>query len=97
MTELLMASSAVTLYINESGDVMQDLFSSSIRSGQVELVQRYGRYYTLTTVRWLSEAFSELSYLACCTHNLDAFFGMWEFLQPYIVEDALLKSRKRWP
>ena len=34
--------------------------AASIRTGQTEIVRRYGRYHTLTVVRWLSEEFSSL-------------------------------------
>src|SRR5262249_23318212 len=45
--------------------------SSSVRAGQTEVVQRFGRYYALTEVRWLAEVFSGL----CNRSNVDAFFG----------------------
>lgn len=76
---------------------MQDVLSASIRTGQTGIVQRFGRYYTLTLVRWLAEVFSDLSRTACYTHDVDAFFGAWEHLQTYTVEDSFLRTRKVWP
>jgi hypothetical protein len=76
---------------------MQDILSASIRTGQTGLVQRYGRYYALTVVRWLAELFSDLSRSACYTHHVDAFFGIWECFQTYTVDDSFLKTRKIWP
>ena len=73
-----MSPFAMTLYTNEAGELMQDVLTASIRTGQTDTVQRYGRYYALTVVRWLSEVFSDLSRSASYTHNVDAFFGMWE-------------------
>ena len=92
-----MMSPALVLQINEIGDAMQDVLSSSIRTGQTDYVQRYGRFYTLTVVRWLAGVFSELSRACCYEHNIDAFFGVWEYFQTYTVEDSLLKTRKNWP
>ena len=68
-------------YFNESGDAMQDVLSASIRTGQTEIVRRYGRYHTLTVVRWLSEEFSSLTRSACYTHEIDAFFGAWSIFK----------------
>jgi hypothetical protein len=84
-------------YISETGDPMQDVLSSSIRTGQTAIVQKFGRYYTLTLARWLAEVFSDLSRTACYNHNIDAFFGVWEYFQSYTVEDSFLKTRKVWP
>ena len=95
--DALMSHSTMVLYINETGEAMQDVLSSSIRTGQTEIVQRYGRYYALTVVRWLAEVFSELSRSACYTHKVDAFFGVWEYFQTYTVDDRFLKTRKIWP
>ncbi len=95
--DALMSPVSMVLYINETGDAMQDVLTSSIRTGQTELVQRYGRYYALTIIRWLSEVFSELSRFASYTHNADAFFGVWEYFQAYTVDDTFLRTRKKWP
>jgi hypothetical protein len=84
-------------HTTETGDPMQDVLSASIRTGQTEVVQRFGRYYTLRVVRWLAEVFSELSRTASYKHSIDAFFGVWEYLQSYTVEDSFLKTRKVWP
>jgi hypothetical protein len=87
----------MVLHVNETGDAMQDVQTSSINTGQTEFVQRYGRYYTLTIIRWLAEVFSELSSTACYKHNIDAFFGVDEYFQTYTVDDSFLKTRKIWP
>jgi hypothetical protein len=90
-------SPATTAYTNEIGEAMQDVFSSSVRTGQTSIVQQYGRYYTLAMVRWLAGVFSDLSRLARGTHSLDAFFGVWEYFDTYMVDDDFLKNRKIWP
>lgn len=97
VVDAVMSPVSMVLYFSETGNTMQDVLTASIRTGQTELVQRYGRYYTLTVVRWLSEVLSELSRLACYTHNIDAFFGVWEYFQTYTVDDNFLKTRKNWP
>lgn len=84
-------------YTNEKGDAMNDVLSASTLTGQIEIVQRYGRFYALTVVRWLSNVFSQLSKVAYYDHHIDAFFGIWEYLDTYRVDDSFLKTRKIWP
>lgn len=84
-------------YINESGDLMQDVFSASVRTGQTEIVQRYGRYYTLVVIRWLADVFREIADAASYTHGINAFYGASEYVQTYTVEDNFLRTRKVWP
>ncbi|MCV7440814.1 hypothetical protein H7K33_01080 [Mycobacterium paraense] len=93
----LMTPVSFILFINESNDVMMSAREASLRTGQSELVQRYGRYYALTVARWLAEAFSALATRACFEDGIDAFFGVWEHLSSYVVPNELLKSRKVWP
>jgi hypothetical protein len=97
MMATMMSGYASVLYINETGDTMQDLQDASARTGQTELVQKFGRYYTLTVVRWLSDLFCELSSTACYRNNMGAFFGHGEFFVAYRAEDSFLKNRKIWP
>ena len=93
----LMSPVSMVFYFDEEGDALQDVFSASVRTGQTEIVQCYGRYYTLLVVRWLSDVFSQLSRKACDDHNVDAFFGVWECFWTYLVDDKFLKNRKIWP
>jgi hypothetical protein len=95
--DALMSPFSLVLHINEAGDAMEDVRTSSIRTGQTDLVQRHGRYFALTIVRWLAEVFSALSQSACYTYNIKAFFGVNEYFQTYTVEDRFLKKRKVWP
>jgi hypothetical protein len=93
----LVGSVSFVLYTDESGDQMQSMTSASTRSGQASVVQRYGRFYVLTTVRWLSEIFSVLSRSASDDRGIHALYGVWEFFGGYRVEDQVLRTRKVWP
>jgi hypothetical protein len=93
----MMSSKSAVLFFTETDETMQDVLSSSLRSGQTELVQRYGRFYALTVIRWLTEVFSSLSELACHTHKIEAFFGVYEYFQTFTVPDKHLLNRKIWP
>lgn len=93
----LMSPISMVLYTDESGTTMQDVKSASIRTGQTDVVQRYGRYYVLSIVRWLSELLSELTDNACYQKNIDCFFGVSEYFSSFTVDDTFLKTRKIWP
>ena len=93
----LMSPVSMVFYFNEEGDTLQDVYSASVHTGQTEIVQRYGRFYALLVVRWLSDVFSQLSRKACDVYHVEAFFGVWEYFYTYLVDDNFLKSRKIWP
>lgn len=93
----MMSQFSQVLFMDERGQPMQDARTASVRTGQTQIVQKYGRYHALTTVRWLADVYSQLARLAAHHHRIDAFFGSWEFLETYTVDDHLLKSRKVWP
>lgn len=97
IVDTLLSRNAAVLYVNETGNTMQDVLSASIRTGQTEIVHKYGRYYILTNVRWLAKVFNDLASEAVYTHNIEAFFGVWEHLETFTVDDSFLKKRKIWP
>jgi hypothetical protein len=97
IVDVLFSPMTTVMHINETGEAMQDVLTASIRTGQTDFVQRYGRYYALTVVRWLSDLFSSLSQLACDIHKVEAFYGVYEYFQTYTVADEFLKTRKKWP
>lgn len=97
MVCMTMSKDSMVLHTSETGEPLKDIFSASVRTGQTEFVQGYGRFYTLLVARWLSHVFDEIATAATYTHNCDAFFGAWETLQTYTVEDRFLRDRKIWP
>lgn len=85
------------LHTNETGTVMSDLTTASERTGQTKWAQKYGRFYTLSVVRWLSHIFDEMTHTAGYQPGLDSLFGHYEFFQTYMVDDDFLLTRKVWP
>lgn len=92
-----MSSNSWVHFINESGQLMQDVRTASVWSGQTGVVQKFGRYYTLVTIRWLACVHEAISNLAIYEHGLDTFFGHTELFVTYRVEDKFLRTRKIWP
>lgn len=93
----MMGNSTVVLFTNESGNVMSDLTTASERTGQTKWAQKYGRFYTLAVVRWLSDIFSELTRHAGYQDGFESLFGHYEFFTTYTVDDNFLLTRKVWP
>jgi hypothetical protein len=97
LVNALMGSSASVLHTDEGGRSMRDLETTSERTGQTKWAQKYGRYYTLCVVRWLSNVFEELAREAAYGQGIDALFEHWEFFNTYTVTDNFLLNRKTWP
>lgn len=97
MVAVLSGAFVSVMHTTETRDQLTDLELASWRTGQSEIVQPWSRYYALTLVRWLAEIHRDLAEDATYTHGIDAFFGCWEFLDCYRLDDSFLKSRKIWP
>jgi len=93
----LMGNNTFVLYTDERGEPIRVLENASERTGQTEWAQKYGRFYTLCIVRWLSNIFDELAREAVYNQNIDVLFGHWKIFGKYMVEDYFLLKRKRWP
>lgn len=85
------------LHTNETGGVMSDLTTASERTGKTKWAQKYGRFYTLSVVRWLAYIFDRMTRTAGYAPGLDSLFGHYEFFQTYRVDDNFLLTRKVWP
>jgi hypothetical protein len=85
------------LYVDEQGTVMANVATASERTGQTDWARKYGRFYTLSVVRWLSDIFGALVHEAVYIKNIDALFGHNEFFTTYRVPNSFLLTRKLWP
>jgi hypothetical protein len=88
---------SMVLFTDETGNTMSDVSTASERTGQTRWAQKYGRFYTLSVVRWLSKIFSALIYDAAYRKGIDSLFGHDEFFATYILSDDFLLTRKIWP
>jgi hypothetical protein len=84
-------------HIDENGMMMTDVAVASERTGQTEWARKYGRFYTLAVVRWLSDIFDKLVNEAAYGKKIDALFGHNESFTTYLVPDSFLLTRKQWP
>lgn len=92
--DALIGASAFVRFVDEQGGVMSDVASASERTGQSQYAQRYGRFYTLSIVRWLSDVFRGLVHQAA---GIGALFGHDEFFNTYRNDNSFLLTRKHWP
>lgn len=84
-------------YGDENGRMMTDVETASERTGQTKWAQEYGRFYTLSVVRWLSYIFRKLVRDAAYHNGIDSLFGHDEFFTTYTLDDNFLRTRKVWP
>lgn len=94
--DAMMGDITAVLHTNETGGVMSDLTTASERTGQTKWAQKYGRFYTLSVVRWLAYIFDEMTHTAGYQPGLTSLFGHYEFFQNYKAEDKFLLTRKVW-
>lgn len=88
---------ALVCLSTEDGTKLTNIKSAVYRKEQTEIIQRYGRFYTLSIVRWLAEILCKIAKIAANKH-IDAFLGLEEHYQGnYILPDSFLKQRKTWP
>lgn len=97
LTDAIMSPYTMVMHTNESGDAMLDVKSATIRTSQNAIVQKWGRYHSLSIARWLAIVLSKLSHVACYDHGTDGFYGLDEHFYSYTVDDTFLKTRKVWP
>ena len=93
----LMGPISIVRHIDEKGTMMNDVAIASERTGQTKWARKYGRFYTLTVVRWLSDIFDKLVHEAAYGRNIDALFGHNESFNTFTVPDSFLLTRKQWP
>lgn len=93
----LMGDSTYVLQTDEKSQLITDVATLSERSDQVKWVQKFGRFYTLCVVRWLSNVFDSLARLAFYDKHIDALFGHNEFFACYRGDNKYLLNRKVWP
>jgi hypothetical protein len=95
--DAMVGSASLVLHVNEQGAMTTDVATASEHAGQAGWAQKYGRFYVLSIVRWLSDIFNELVRTGTYGKNIGALFGQNEFFTGYRVPDGFLLSRKLWP
>jgi hypothetical protein len=95
--EALVGDISFVQFSTELGGQMKDIATSSERTGQTKFAQKYGRFYTLKVVRWLSIVFTEMTQAKGHEHGFEALFGHYEFFKSYRLDDEILLTRKNWP
>ncbi|MFC4630110.1 hypothetical protein ACFO6V_17815 [Promicromonospora alba] len=97
ITHAMLNDRASIVHWNETGDQMTSIHELSMRSARNEVAQKYGRFYTLRLVRWMSDVYKETTNMAHSSPHLYALFGHHEWFSTFLVEDRFLRERKVWP
>ena len=90
LVNAIMGDVSTVRYTNENGQMMNDWYVSSERTGQTAWAQKYGRFYVLCIVRWLSNIFTNLTYEAVYSNKSEDFLGHWEFFKTYMFSPSIL-------
>ena len=81
--------------ITEDGSMINDVTSMLSHQKKTEIVQKWGQFYLLTIVRYLSHLISDLENCAREKH-FSAIPDLSEFLKSFRVSDKALRGRKTW-
>ena len=93
----LIGESSHVLHHDETGQRISTIIGGSMRTAENGMAQKYGRYYTLRLVRWMSDVFKEVG-SSCPAGTPDpVLFGHDERVRTFLVPDQFLLTRKRWP
>jgi hypothetical protein len=93
--QLFENNTRVHLY-NEQNHKIDNIADLMLRSYTNRIVQKYGRFYTLQIIRWLSYLICHLSHIGAFENNIKSLSGLNERFHIFMNEDAYLKSRKAW-
>jgi hypothetical protein len=95
--DAMIGNASYVRHLDENDMMMTDIRTASERTGQTKWAQKYGRYYTLLIIRWLSNTFSELTRRAGYENDFTSLFGHYELFASYCTTDDFLLTRKIWP
>lgn len=93
----VLGDTSVTLHFHEDGSVVTDLTQASFMTHERQVTQKWGRYYSLSHARWMSDLFAEMTHSAGYTHGSEVFFGHYERVASLRIPDEFLMNRKTWP
>lgn len=96
VAEGLQGGHSIVLHSTETGDPIRDIETFWARGGATQVVQRYGRLYTLQIVRWLTSMMFKLSHKAADGQRIESFFGSHEPFAIFLNEDSFLLDRDIW-
>jgi len=97
LAEGILGQSSVFLHHTETAQRMDSLYAGSMRTAENDVAQKYGRYYILRLVRWMSDVFTAILGGASRRRPDPVLFGHDELVRTFRVSDDFLLNRKRWP
>ena len=85
------------LHFGEDGTEITDIQTLFLHGGQTNVVQKWGQFYCLQIIRWLSTIYYEICHLAAYEKRIEPFLDKGSYFRVFCNEDIYLKSRKTWP
>lgn len=96
MIGAMMGGVSSVRHVSEDGTVLGTIEDASLRTGENQIMQKYGTFYCAKVVRFPYMILYDLEYAAHAAH-LDDVPALHEFFFPFLNRDAYLKSRKTFP
>lgn len=87
--------SSIVLYRSEENRLITDLAEASITELQSRVIARYGQFYTLQIIRYLSAILWEVEYTAH-RQGLEVIPSLHEYFGVFYNDDSYFKRRKTW-
>jgi hypothetical protein len=79
----------------EAGVPLESFEAAALHSSETEVIQKYGRLYTLQIIRFLSYLLSDLGKIAR-RNSVERIPYLNDFFLIFINEDLVFKSRRTW-
>lgn len=92
----IIGSSASLVIYDENKNILPDDSSIVVWLIKVRIVQKWGRYHTLSIVRWLSSVYTELLKDSSYHVHQKVFDESWNFFNDFVAEDSSLKRKEIW-
>lgn len=92
----MLSEHALVRFTDESGNIMNTVYSASRRSGETDIARKWIPLYILQLARWLTLMLDHLSHEGAYGHQIDALLGLDEHFAIFANEDAYFKSRRTW-
>lgn len=79
----------------EDGVPLETFESAALQTSETEVIQKYGRLYTLQIIRFLSYLLSDMGRIAR-RNSLEKIPYLNDFFLIFINQDVVFKSRRTW-
>lgn len=96
LVEHILGDKTVVIHSTETGEGINNLHTLFTHDRKTSVIQKYGQFYTLQIVRWLSSIMFELSHIGAYEKRMETLIGLDEPFSVFLNNDKYLRGRKAW-